>query len=117
MQRELAAVPSVMRTVLSGDVVWLTDDSIPNYGTTSNTQIIVSSTAMMLAEGEAITSVFTETVAAELRVPHDSLRRSETRAPQPVLVRAGCRSAVRRGAACLGSVKRGLAAPAHRVVA
>jgi hypothetical protein len=50
--------------------MWITDESIPSYGTRSNTHIIVSaySTAMMLVEGEAITSVFTETVAAERRV-------------------------------------------------
>jgi hypothetical protein len=59
-----------MGTVMPGDVVWLTDDSIPNYGTTSNTQIIMSapSTAMMLVEGEAITTAFVETKAAELVV-------------------------------------------------
>jgi hypothetical protein len=59
-----------MGTVMPGDLVWLTDDAIPNYGTTSFTQIIVSApaVAMVLCEGEGITSVFPETKAQELDV-------------------------------------------------
>jgi hypothetical protein len=59
-----------MGTVMPGDVVWLTDDGIPNYGTTSNTQIIVSApaVAMVLCEGEGVTSVFPETQAQMLDI-------------------------------------------------
>jgi hypothetical protein len=59
-----------MGTVMPGDLVWLTDDAIPNYGTTSFTQIIVSAPAvsMVLCEGEGVTSVFPETKATELGV-------------------------------------------------
>ena len=59
-----------MGTVMPGDLVWLTDDAIPTYGTTAFTQIIVSApaVAMVLCEGEAITSVFPETKAQELDV-------------------------------------------------
>jgi hypothetical protein len=59
-----------MGTVMPGDLVWLTDDAIPNYGTTSFTQIIVSApaVAMVVCEGEGVTSVFPETKATELGV-------------------------------------------------
>jgi hypothetical protein len=59
-----------MGTVMPGDLVWLTDDAIPNYGTTTNTQIIVSApaVAMVLCEGEGVTSVWPETKAQELDV-------------------------------------------------
>jgi hypothetical protein len=59
-----------MGTVMPGDLVWLTDDAIPNYGTTANTQMIVSApaVAMVLCEGEGVTSVFPETKAPELDV-------------------------------------------------
>jgi hypothetical protein len=55
---------------MPGDLVWLTDDAIPNYGTTGFTQIIVSApaVAMVVCEGEGITSVFPETKAQELDV-------------------------------------------------
>jgi hypothetical protein len=51
-------------------LVWLTDDAIPNYGTTSFTQIIVSApaVAMVFCEGEGVVSVFPETKATELDV-------------------------------------------------
>jgi hypothetical protein len=59
-----------MGTVMPGDLVWLTDDGIPTYGTSSFTQIIVSApaVAMVLCEGEGVTSVFPETKATELGV-------------------------------------------------
>jgi hypothetical protein len=59
-----------MGTVMPGDVVWLTDDAIPNYGTTSFTQIIVSApaVAMVVVEGEGVTSVFPEYKPQELGV-------------------------------------------------
>jgi hypothetical protein len=59
-----------MGTVMPGDLVWLTDDAIPNYGTTSFTQIIVSAPAvsMVLCEGPAVTSVWPETEAHKLLV-------------------------------------------------
>jgi hypothetical protein len=59
-----------MGTVMPGDLIWLTDDGIPNYGTTSFTQIIVSApaVAMVVCEAEGDTSVFRETKAAELDV-------------------------------------------------
>jgi hypothetical protein len=59
-----------MGTVMPGDLVWLTDDAIPAYGTTAFSQIIVSAPAvsMVLCEGEGVTSVFPETKAQELDV-------------------------------------------------
>ena len=59
-----------MGTVMPGDIVWLTDDGIPNYGTTSFTHILVAAPAvsMVLCEGEGVTSVFPETKAQELDV-------------------------------------------------
>jgi hypothetical protein len=59
-----------MGTVMPGDLVWLTDEAIPNYGTTSFTQIIVSApaVAMVFCEGEGVVSVFPETKATELNV-------------------------------------------------
>ena len=56
--------------LLCRDIVWLVDDAIPNYGTTANTQIIVSApaVAMVLCEGEGVTSVFPETEATHLGV-------------------------------------------------
>jgi hypothetical protein len=70
-----------MGTVMLGDLVWLTDDAIPTYGTTSFTQIIVSAptVAMVLCEGEAITSVFPETKATELGVVHRTRPRQSRR--------------------------------------
>jgi hypothetical protein len=59
-----------MGTVMPGDLVWLTDDAIPTYGTTAFTQIVVSAPAvsMVVCEGEGVTTATPETFANELRV-------------------------------------------------
>jgi hypothetical protein len=55
---------------MPGDLVWLTGDAIPNYGTTSFTQIIVSApaVAMVLCEGPGVVSVWPETEGHKLLV-------------------------------------------------
>ncbi len=57
-------------TVLPGGVLWFTDDSIPAYGTTSQTQLVVSAPdeAITLCESEPILTSFPETDAAHLQV-------------------------------------------------
>jgi hypothetical protein len=57
-------------TVLPGGVLWFTDDVIPNAGTTSQTQLIVSAPdeAMLLLEGDPIFSVYPQTDAASLEL-------------------------------------------------
>jgi hypothetical protein len=57
-------------TVLPGGVLWFTDDTIPNAGTTSETQLIVSAPdeAMVLLEGDPIFSVYPQTDAASLEL-------------------------------------------------
>jgi hypothetical protein len=59
-----------MGTVMPGDVVWLVDEAVPNFSTTSFTQIIVSApaVAMVVCEGEGVTSVFPEYKPQELGV-------------------------------------------------
>src|SRR5262249_33680825 len=51
-----------MGTVLPGDIVWMVDEAIPNWGTTRFSQIIMSApaVAMVLCEGEGVVSVFPE---------------------------------------------------------
>lgn len=57
-------------TVLPGGVLWFEDDNIPTYGTTSQTQLVVSAPdeAITLCEAEPILSAFPETDAAHLQV-------------------------------------------------
>ena len=57
-------------TVLPGGVLWFTDDNVPTYGTTSQTQLVVSAPdeAITLCEAEPILSAFPETDAAHLQV-------------------------------------------------
>ena len=57
-------------TVLPGGVLWFTDDNVPTYGTTSQTQLVVSAPdeAVTLCESEPILTSFPETDAAHLQV-------------------------------------------------
>jgi hypothetical protein len=57
-----------MGTVMPGDLVWMVDEACPNYGTTTNTSIIVSApaVAMVVVEGEGVTSVWPEYKPNEL---------------------------------------------------
>jgi hypothetical protein len=57
-------------TVMPGGVLWFEDDNIPEYGTTGQTQIIVSAPAdaIVLMEDEPILTPFVEAKANELKV-------------------------------------------------
>ena len=57
-------------TVLPGGVLWFEADAMPNSGTTSQTQLIVSAPdeAVVLFEGSPVLSVFPQTDAASLEV-------------------------------------------------
>jgi hypothetical protein len=57
-------------TVLPGGLLWFTDENIPSYGTTSQTQLVVSAPdeAITLCESEPILTSFPETDAAHLQV-------------------------------------------------
>jgi hypothetical protein len=57
-------------TVLPGGVLWFENDSIPTFGTTSQTQLVVSAPdeAITLCESEPILTSFPETDAAHLQV-------------------------------------------------
>lgn len=57
-------------TVLPGGLLWFENDSIPAFGTTSQTQLIVSAPdeAITLCESEPILTSFPETDAAHLQV-------------------------------------------------
>jgi hypothetical protein len=57
-------------TVLPGGVLWFEADAIPNSGTTSQTQLIVSAPdeAVVLFEGAPVLSVFPQTDAASLEL-------------------------------------------------
>jgi hypothetical protein len=57
-------------TVMPGGLLWFTDDSIPTFGTTSQTQLVVSAPdeAITLCESEPILTSFPETDAAHLQV-------------------------------------------------
>ena len=53
-------------TVLPGGVFWFTDDNIPNAGTTTNTQLIVSApqdAVVLLEDADCVTAVFEEPAA------------------------------------------------------
>ena len=56
--------------VLPGSLLWFTADAIPNVGTTSETQLIVSAPdqSIVLFEGAPILSVFPQTDAASLEL-------------------------------------------------
>ena len=57
-------------TVLPGGLLWFEDDNLPTYGTTSQTQLVVSAPdeAVTLCESEPILTSFPETDAAHLQV-------------------------------------------------
>jgi hypothetical protein len=57
-------------TVLPGGVLWFEADAIPNSGTTSQTQLIVSAPdeAVVLFEGAPVLSIFPQTDAASLEL-------------------------------------------------
>ena len=57
-------------TVLPGGVLWFEDDTIPNFGTSSQTQLVVSAPdeAMVLLEGDPMFSVYPQTDAASLEL-------------------------------------------------
>ena len=57
-------------TVLPGGVLWFEDDNIPAFGTTSQTQLVMSAPeeAITLCESEPILTSFPETDAAHLQV-------------------------------------------------
>jgi len=57
-------------TVLPGGVLWFEDDNVPTFGTTSQTQLIVSAPdeAITLCEAEPVLTSFPETDAATLQV-------------------------------------------------
>ena len=55
---------------MPGGLLWLTDDNIPNVGTTSQTQLLVSSPgdAVVLMEDEPILTPFVETKGNTMQV-------------------------------------------------
>lgn len=55
-------------TVMPGGVLWFTSDAIPNYGTTSQTQILVSApaVAILLMESTPVLNVYPQTGAERL---------------------------------------------------
>ena len=57
-------------TVLPGGLLWFTDDNLPAFGTTNQTQLVVSAPdeAITLCESEPILTTFRETDAAHLQV-------------------------------------------------
>jgi hypothetical protein len=68
--RRLPKWSRFMGNVLPGGVLWFTDDNIPNFGTTSNSQLLVSAPgeAILLMEDEPILTPFVETKANTLQV-------------------------------------------------
>jgi hypothetical protein len=57
-------------TVLPGGQLWFTDDNIPEAGTAKLAQLIVSAPkdAVVLLEGDSVTSLFQQTIANKLEV-------------------------------------------------
>ena len=56
--------------VLPGSLLWFTDDNIPTFGTTNETQIIISSPqdSILLLEDDPVLTAFPETIAGSLEV-------------------------------------------------
>lgn len=56
--------------ILPGGVLWFEDDNLPNFGTTSNSQFLISApgSAIVLMEDEPILTPFVETKANTLQV-------------------------------------------------